>query len=489
MRLLWLTMWWGMLPLGLWANNLQLQPLGTPSDTALSLLIGWENSWHLPSDSAPANHDAVWLFVKYQAADGRWYHADLQDGASLDSLLTVVVASDQKGAWVRRRSLGRGDIAAREIQLALAQPLPSDAQAVAVFGLEMAYVSPGPYWLGDGQSYHHFRDSSQGGPFFVASEAPIGAAELTTDEEGKPVGDLPAPYPKGTQGFYQMKYELGQAQYRDFLNCLSYEQQAQRSSAAPDAPAGTPALALSPAFTNRNGLVIAQPGVPGTRPARYACEANPDGQYDQPDDGQTRACNFLRWADLAAYLDWAALRPLTELEFEKSCRGPAAPVAGEFAWGTPQVVDANTVLQDGTAQETVAETATATAGLASHGYAGPQGPLRAGFGAQAVGDRLQAGAGYYGAQELSGNLWELCVGVRAAALPFDGRAGDGALSPQGEANQATWPEAAGAMHRGGAFNSGIVGDFRDLAVSDRFYHALLPEQRRNTTGGRGGRYP
>jgi formylglycine-generating enzyme required for sulfatase activity len=42
--------------------------------------------------------------------------------------------------------------------------------------------------------------------------------------------------------------------------------------------------------------------------------------------------NILSWFDVAAYLDWAALRPMTELEFEKVCRGPENRIAGEYAW-------------------------------------------------------------------------------------------------------------------------------------------------------------
>src|SRR5205814_1580703 len=48
----------------------------------------------------------------------------------------------------------------------------------------------------------------------------------------------------------------------------------------------------------------------------------------------SRACNYLQWEDETAYLDWAALRPLTELEYEKVCRGTNPPVGFEGAWGT-----------------------------------------------------------------------------------------------------------------------------------------------------------
>lgn len=34
-----------------------------------------------------------------------------------------------------------------------------------------------------------------------------------------------------------------------------------------------------------------------------------------------------------AYLNWSGLRPMTELEYEKSCRGERAAFANEMAWG------------------------------------------------------------------------------------------------------------------------------------------------------------
>ena len=46
---------------------------------------------------------------------------------------------------------------------------------------------------------------------------------------------------------------------------------------------------------------------------------------------------MLSWPDLCAYADWAALRPMTELEYEKACRGPNNPVLGEYAWGNTSI--------------------------------------------------------------------------------------------------------------------------------------------------------
>jgi formylglycine-generating enzyme required for sulfatase activity len=240
---------------------------------------------------------------------------------------------------------------------------------------------------------------------------------------------------------------------------------------------------------NRNGIRIGTSSN-GSVPAVYVCDDNTSNPPNSIDDGQNRACNFLSWNDVAAWLDWAALRPMTELEFEKAARGPAPPVAGEFAWGTPLVVDANTLAHDGLPTETATDAVPAGYGLASHGYLGPQGGLRNGFGGSDTSTRLTIGAGYHGALELSGNLWELVVTTTTTTgLNFNGALGDGNLTTDGDANTPTWPgtDAQGAGHRGGGWNSGILPDFRDLAVSDRFYIGLVPTNRRNTGGGRGVR--
>ena len=475
----------------LMANDVRLENLAQTAPDQLTLEVGWRNSWRFPPDSSSGNHDALWLFCKYQDAQGRWHPLALSLDSNAHRIehpeLEVRPSSDGLGLWLRRSRPGTGDLALSAFELTLATPLPTDAQAVSAFALEMVHVPTAPYWLGDSSSFHHFRQADTGAPYRVDSEQAIDDGNLSSGDEARLGGSLPAAYPKGYAGLYVMKHELSQAAYRDFLNCLSYTQQAARTRRPPHAPPGTYALAPAGAPPARNGLIVAEPGVPSQRPAHYACDAQPDGLLDQRDDGQTRACNHLAWDDLLAYLDWAGLRPLSELEYEKACRGPAYPMAGEFAWGSARAIDANTLRQDGTPQETVAEQATARAGLASHGYLGPAGPLRVGFGGRDSSGRLQLGGSYYGLTEMSGNLWEICVGVRAASLGFIDQPGKGQLSPNGQADVPAWPSADGAIYRGGAFNSGIFGPYRDLAVSDRFYYDLAPNQRRATSGGRGGR--
>ena len=200
-------------------------------------------------------------------------------------------------------------------------------------------------------------------------------------------------------------------------------------------------------------------------------------------DGENLACNFISWKMLLYYLDWTALRPMTELEFEKSCRGNSNSVSKEYAFGSNLVTDANLTQFDSSSKEMSITIPLPGAGIASHGYSGRQGPLRVGFAANDTTQRLSSGASYWGVMELSGNLWEQTVGVnKANGLLFTGTHGDGNIN----ALPSDWLDNASIV-RGGAWNSGIGPSYRDLAVSDRYYYTCSAETARSTTGGRGVR--
>jgi formylglycine-generating enzyme required for sulfatase activity len=226
------------------------------------------------------------------------------------------------------------------------------------------------------------------------------------------------------------------------------------------------------------------PGVPTTIPAVYACNLDGDALYDEPEDGQNIACNYLSWADLAAYLDWAALRPMTELEYEKAARGTLAPVANEYAWGSASIITGATGISNaGLTNETASNVG---ANCAYGGAAGVQGPMRVGNFGQGVNTRTGVGASYYGIMDLSGNLWERPVTVgNAAGRAFTGVHGNGVIDATGNADASNWPNttATGAGFRGGHWNSNAVF----LRVSDRYYAANTVSNRLYSYGGRGVR--
>src|SRR5690554_456788 len=459
------------------ANNITVANTAV-SGSEITFDISWENSWN--SDIAPANHDAAWVFVKYQdCATNIWYHADLSNVSadhSAASPLQVDAVSDSKGVFIRRSALGGGNIAPTAVSLAM--DIPAGTYNYKVFAIEMVNIPQGDFEIGDGTSVGTFNSitvtaASQSGGIPAST---IGGSSQT----------VPATFPMGYNTFYSMKYEITQQQYVDFLNTLTYDQQASRQGADPIDVPGTQAFSTGNSF--RNGIEILESGNNNVLPAVFVCDLT-DGVPNNIDDGQNISANFLNWADVAAYLDWAALRPMTELEFEKVCRGPEARVAGEYPWGTTEIyaynsgniVNATKYKPD----ETVSSVKNGTAMHAINGNNGGYGPARAGMFARASTGRASSGAAYYGVMDMGGNLWERTVAVFTAdGIAFTGNLGDGTLSNLGDANQATWPSpetGAGSSFKGGGYEALSTL----LRTSQR--SSSTNNNRNQTYGGRGVR--
>ena len=222
-----------------------------------------------------------------------------------------------------------------------------------------------------------------------------------------------------------------------------------------------------------------------------------------------RPVSYLTWMDLAAFLDWAALRPMTELEFEKMARGPQLPVSGEYAWGDATnlvaVAAISGIDEDGTEEVTTSganasyNNVTLSGGDAVNGGGHTQGPLRNGIFATTFSDRISSGGGYYGVMELSGNLKERVVTIgNATGRAFTGSHGDGVLTTttgfEGMATNVDWPGIDGQVERGvtGAAGSGFRGgSWADssslIRVSDRSEAAKADASSASTYGGRGVR--
>lgn len=466
------------------ANNLQVGAVTVSTVSGsqyLNFTISWDNSWRM--NSSPGNWDAVWIFVKRRDCAGlQWSHADLSDQEAdhtTGSPLLADAYADKKGVMLYRASTGAGNISSISIQLKLDAP-PAGNYEYKVFGIEMVYINQDFFYLGDGVSTLRYKTGATNNPYLVTSEAAItlspSGADLWSTSNTAGSFTLPAAYPKGYAAFYCMKYEVSQGQYADFLNTIAQD-----------------------AFFNRydaNNLNVARYTISGSWPAMVA--AAPD-----------RACNWIGIEDLTAYLDWSALSPLSEFEFEKACRGSSinSPVAGEFSWGGNQVTDANSIVPgtDGLPTESVNDPITTGTGLANYNGNGVLGPLRCGFAAKATTTRFEAGASYYGVMEMSGNVFELCFNADSSTFGkgplFAGNHGDGELSvtpTPGYANQ-NWPgQTPGDLNeqvfsvtaRGGAWTSQNNAD--QLKVSDRTVHIVNtsvpapdPKGRSAAFGGRG----
>ena len=189
---------------------------------------------------------------------------------------------------------------------------------------------------------------------------------------------------------------------------------------------------------------------------------------------------MMSWADCAAYADWAALRPMTELEFEKACRGDQPAGSGEYPWGSLTITAATGITNSGAANEG------ATPASANCVYNNVlSGPLRAGVFATASSNRQSSGATYYGIMDMGGNEDERVINVGTnAGRAFNGTHGDGALDVNGVADATTWPSSAtadGTGERGGQKGS-IPDSF--VRVSDRFSACNSILGRVSSVGGR-----
>ena len=461
------------------ANNVQITGTSV-SGNNITFKISWDNSWN--ASVAPNNWDAVWVFIKFQDCNTRlWAHADLSSLAgdhTAGSPLQADPVTDGKGVFLRRSAIGGGNIT--NVSVTLKMNIPAGTYNYKVFGIEMVNVPQGAFDLGDGISTATYNS--------IAINATAQSGGLTSGVLGGGSAAVPATFPMGYNAFYAMKYEISQQQYVEFLNALTYDQQAAHTFNDPISAAGT--YAMFNGYSYRNGIRISVPGNNAAIPAVFVCDATP-GVEDNNDDGQATACTGLSYSDVAAYLDWAALRPMTEMEFEKLARGTAPRLANEYVWGTTdifQVYSYNAGLINALQPN---ETFTpATNGACATGIgsgSGIYGPLKVGVFATGTSGRASAGAGYYGCMELGGNAAErVVITNNTSGTAFNGTVGDGTISALGLANQATWPSpttATGIGFRGGDYLNAAAR----VRTSDRANVTTVDAARSYYYGGRGVR--
>jgi len=489
-----------------WANNLAVTSVQLVNKSTwsydVSFNLSWDNSWRTAgAPSASANWDAAWVFVKFSTRTagsttlGPWNHASLlgsgdtvPGGAQEAYGDTPYPTGVHKGVFLYRNAPGSGSNSwtgtALRWNFGADNVSSTTVMAVQVFAIEMVYVSSGAFYVGSGGTGNgeFYQYPTPASPYPVNSESAITVGSTGGNlyySSGTYIGDwstpIPGTFPKGFNAFYIMKSDISQRQYCDFLNTLTATQSGNRVDGgghfnsyrnwikkATNGKYGTD-------YNNNAGS-----GAWGT--ANYAL-------MNESTDGGWTAANYLEWADVAAYADWAALRPYTELEYEKAARGGQLPVADEYAWGSTVIQEASgTVTNAGTSTEGPSN-ALANCVVGNDGNA-VQGPMRSGCMAGAATTRVQAGAGYSGALDLSGNVWQYVISAGlSTGIVFDGQHGDGALDSSGNANTSNWPNngtAIGSGLRGGSWYDGS-GYAR---VSDRNYAANASSSRSNNNGGR-----
>lgn len=470
---------------------------------AISFNLSWQHSWR--TSTGTQNWDAAWIFAKYRIGSGSWTHARLsQTGHSVPSTATLAVgladptaaynntSNPAVGVFIYRSSDGTGTFSPSGVNLvwnyAADGVQVTDQLEIRVVAIEMVYINEGTFFAGDNatSSAALKQGSSDNDPWRIGSEESVsttnssgnGSSSGTNaaiyyypgsgDSSGDAAGSaftLPAAYPKGFGGFYIMKGEISQSQWVTFFNMLTDTQKSTRDITS-NSNGGKNTDSLS--FRNNVNWTSGDATLPNQ---------GGGATYDAV------AMNYLSWADVAAYLDWAGLRPMSELEFEKAARGLNSAVSGEYAWGSTSITQATSVSNAGQASERGQSGSNCNYG----NHASVQGPTRVGsFGAGAT-SRAEAGAGIYGSMDLSGNLWErpVAVGV-SAGRSFEGkRHGDGALDSNGDANVTNWPgtSASGVCFRGGAWDTSASYQ----TTSDRYYGATTDAARSSNRGGRGAR--
>ncbi len=450
--------------------------------------IAWDHSWRAtwtePATAADGpldveSWDAAWVFVKWcePGADGH-SHAMLSargsdHAAPSGATVEVGLTDDGRrgvGVLLFRPTSGHGPNVWKGVTLRWLHdaPLPAHAE-VRVFAVQMVRVPTGAFWAGDGSTVHVAGQCSAGGgdqPLRIADEGaiPLGGEAPTRLNTRDGIGmekdcaddfnidrtrRLPDTFPKGHAAFYCMRHEVTQQQYVDFLNTGGFDRQCAatgrgRTPGKADAPAGT--LALTPPYDqspSTTSIRIATSGSAGApaRPAVY--------ETDLPHV----ACGCLGHHQAAAWAAWAGLRPMTELEFEKACRGPLPPVPDEYAWGTDSIAGARgaaggyAVRAAGQPDEAFVWTGDhgpdAVRGSALCSWNSPVGgPRRVGLFATPQSDRARSGASYWGILDLSGNVVETVVTL---GLP----AGRRFRGTHGEGGDAPWAGVGFAQRGGG----------------------------------------
>ena len=451
----------------------------TPNSSELEFSISWDGSWRSGN-----TYDAAWIFIKGRDDKDQWHHVRLkhafQKVSDGQETAETHVSPEGIGLMVFRNRDGAGRNSWR---LSVELLNGSSFEEFRVFGLEMVHVAGGAFELGTLKSIRARREvltpgaggapydpfftysiserDNYGGIYKVSSETSISIgpeegnlfwidADIpgTNTFSGVPEGELGTSYPKGYQAFYQMKYELSQQEYCDFLNTLNPKQQVARDI--------TGTREFDKNIAEYRNAISRMEGIYVTnRPHR--------------------PCNFISWLDGQAFADWAGLRHMTELEFEKACRGPEPAVYREYVWGVNEIdesrnmqycttfFEGNQPAREEVGNETIDGNIHASmfsyrnfidvctrqgnfydpssTGCRSFtGGDGGRGPVRKGiFGSTSQGNRILAGATYFGAMEMGGNLQEPVVTVgHPSGRKFEGSHGDGNLDAQGNATNDDW---------------------------------------------------
>lgn len=475
------------------ANNIEVSNIsltGQNTDDEYTLVqfdLSWENSWRI--SSGPSNYDGAWVFIKFKENSGNWEHGTINyvdgtaanDGHTEAAGSTIQTTSDGVGVFVYRNADGNGDINFSQIQLrwnyGVDNVNDNSIVDVQVFAIEMVYIPQGTYPLGStssGSEVDHFYTNTGifgfRSTYSVSSEAAITVSSavgdlyyevVASENQGDQMGPIPADFPKGYDAFWCMKYEITEDQWICFFNSLTDTQKANHDVTDSDHK-------NSDAVISRNTVAYTSGNATTSAPAR--------------------AINYLSYEDNAAYYDWTGLRFLTEMEFEKASKGPNHIIDMFASAGTVAFDQLYTLVNDGMENANITNPGENITNMC-YITTDPGGPMRVGiFASSAVNPtRLETGGSYFGVMELSGNLYERCIGVGTPInRDYTGAHGNGELTTAGQHNVTDWPAVGsqGAVaYRGASWANGASL----CAVADRTSCAILSSITNSRVGARGCR--
>lgn len=431
------------------ANNVQLSNavLKNPAGGKITVefKLAQENPFGNVTFDSIAFSDYVWVFVKFSTTngtDGSWKHATLSAGGG------VAPVADNKGAFIKSSLAGPAGATFNVLWNYVADGVGAiDANTlVKVCSIEMVEIPTGSFYFnagGIGEVNGGPSGYTNAGQFcYDGTGTNDGLNEVLIDNNTKHRGN--AGWPNGYDGFYLAKYEISQQQFCDFLNCITATDAANRYD-------GT--------LLNTYGYTIS-----------YSATAPYGVRYGT--GTPNRGCNMLSWDDTKAYLSWAALRPMTEMEFEKAARGTqkAGTNKRTYPWGNT-APSTNVGSVDG---------GTHTLYYANYNYVtGGYAPILVGWylsQGYAPSATEATGASPYGIADLAGNVWEHLINCDWTTVPLNG---NGTITPP-----ASWPGAAtGKGLRGGSWNDTATY----LRVSGRVNAGWTSTVRVNNVGCRPAR--
>lgn len=401
--------------------------------TMVGFNVSWENSWRTSTNES--NYDGAWIFVKFRKNNTQeWRHATLNvSGNTPASGSTLTVPADGKGLFIYRSSNGIGNVNFTgnlvRWNYGADGVLDNETVEIRVFAVEMVYVPTGSFYLGSGGTeLNCFKTGAGSNPYLVTNSTitwGTTGSNLNSNGIGLTTGTVPVNYPTGYTAFWMMKYEISEQQYADFLNHLD----------------------IARANTNNTPNIFTG--------------AHPNLVAPQPE----RAISTINTQRFAALADWSGLRPGTEMEFEKACRGyNIVPVPNEYAWGNTTINALSGVSNMGLANEEVATPANANAAILSYYPT----PVRTGIFARTSGStRELSGASYYGIMNLSDNVGELVISAgNTQGLSFLANSnGDGYLDAAGNTDIPINNDFLSYGVKGASYASTLA----DATISNRSY--------------------